>query len=392
MPVAPSAVRAAVAAMVVAAAAGLVACGSGGGGGGGRSGEASAVRIALTDDGCSPARVAVPAGPTTFKVSNEGSGAVTELEVKDAKGIILGERENVVPGISGSFSLTLAPGRYALSCPNGGAHADGVLTVTGTPRAQPRAADPALARAAAGWRAYARRETAALVRSTEGFAAAVEDGDVAGAKARFASTRAHYERIEPVAEAFGGLDPAIDARVDDVPSPARWSGFHRIERALWQDGTTAGADPYARRLVRDVRALHRRVAGLRFQPAQLANGAVELLNEVASSKITGEEDRYSHTDLSDFQANLDGARTAFAPLQPGLAHRDAALARTLSAPLRGRPVRARPLPPVDALGLRDLHRPDPGRPPRARRRGRRPGRAPLHGGREGHGVARWAAG
>src|SRR6266545_4611675 len=138
MPVAPSAVRAAVAAMVVAAAAGLVACGSGGGRGGGRSGEASAVRITLTDDGCSPARVAVPAGPTTFKVSNEGSGAVTELEVKDAKGIILGERENVVPGISGSFSLTLAPGRCVLSCPNGGANAEGVLTVTGTPRAQPR--------------------------------------------------------------------------------------------------------------------------------------------------------------------------------------------------------------------------------------------------------------
>ena len=327
---AASAPRLAALGLLLAATVGVAACGSGGGGG--SAGGGRAVSIALTDDGCSPAKVTIPAGPTTFKVSNDGSAAVTELEVKNGKGIILGERENIAPGLSGSFSLTLDPGRYVLSCPNGNAHAEGVLTVNGTPRAAPRQRpEAALARAATGWRTYSLRETAALVAATERFAAAVERGDLAEAKARFASTRAYYERIEPVAESFGGLDPAIDARVNDVASPARWTGFHRIERALWQDGTTAGAGPYARRLVRDVKALQRRVAGLTFQPAQLANGAVELLNEVGSSKITGEEDRYSHTDLSDFQANLDGARTAFVLLRPGLSRRDPSLARTLTA-------------------------------------------------------------
>ena len=111
--------------------------------------------MSLTDAGCSPAKVTIPAGATTFTVANAGADAVTELEVKDGKGIILGERENVVPGISGSFSLTMTPGRYVLSCPNGNGQSEGVLIVTGTPRATPAtAATPALARATAGWRSY----------------------------------------------------------------------------------------------------------------------------------------------------------------------------------------------------------------------------------------------
>ncbi len=51
----------------------------------------------------------------------------------------------------------------------------------------------------------------------------------------------------------------------------------------------------------DVNTLSSGVQDIQLQPAQLANGAVELMNEVSNSKITGEEDRYSHTDLSDFE-------------------------------------------------------------------------------------------
>ena len=65
------------------------------------------------------------------------------------------------------------------------------------------------------------------------------------------------------------------------------------------------------------------------QLAELANGAVELMNEVANSKITGEEDRYSHTDLWDFNANVEGSKAAIAALRPVLEERDAALVKTL---------------------------------------------------------------
>jgi iron uptake system component EfeO len=131
----------------------------------------------------------------------------------------------------------------------------------------------------------------------------------------YAPARAHYESIEPIAESFGDLDPAIDAREGDVPD-AEWGGFHRIEKALWADNNLAGMAPVADKLVADIHNLRTQIDTIELQPAQIANGAVELLNEVSTSKITGEEDRYSHTDLSDFAANLAGSKAAFEALQP----------------------------------------------------------------------------
>ena len=67
-----------------------------------------------------------------------------------------------------------------------------------------------------------------------------------------------------------------------------------------------------------------------LEPAQIANGAVELLGEVSSSKITGEEDRYSHTDLSDFEANVEGAYEAYLAVKPIIADRASGLETELS--------------------------------------------------------------
>jgi iron uptake system component EfeO len=88
--------------------------------------------ITLTDAGCSPAKATTPAGPTTFLVKNDGSSSVTELELKNAGGKIVGEREDIAAGLSGSFSVDLKPGRYEMECPNGTSSAKGVLVVTGS--------------------------------------------------------------------------------------------------------------------------------------------------------------------------------------------------------------------------------------------------------------------
>ena len=52
-------------------------------------------------------------------------------------------------------------------------------------------------------------------------------------------------------------------------------------------------------------------------------------DEVASGKVTGEEEIWSHTDLWDFQANVDGARIAYENLKPVLEEKDPQLAKTL---------------------------------------------------------------
>ena len=132
-----------------------------------------------------------------------------------------------------------------------------------------------------------------------------------------------------MAEAFGDLDPEIDARINDVADPSKWTGFHRIEKMLWVEKPREGQRPLADELMKDVTTLGRGRNTLTYQPAQLANGSVELLDEVARSKITGEEDRYSHTDLSDFQGNLtarschsSGCAPILATAQPGAGHDD----------------------------------------------------------------------
>lgn len=286
------------------------------------------VEIKLTDAGCDPATIKLDAGRTTFKVTNGGTGRVSELEVLSGARI-LGEKENLVAGLSGSFTLDLQPGQYTLSCPGGTSDAAGVVTVGGSATAS--SPDPLLAGAVAGYQRYVTTQAKELVRRVQSFVDAVKAGDIEKAKAQFAAARVPYETIEPVAESFGTLDPDIDARVNDVEKGQKWTGFHRIEKALWEDNSTKGLGPVADKLLADVQTLEAKARTLTYKPDELANGANGLLAEVASSKISGEEDRYSHTDLSDFEANVNGAQTTFGLLAPVLRAKDAALAGDINS-------------------------------------------------------------
>ena len=175
------------------------------------------------------------------------------------------------------------------------------------------------------YRAYAIAESNELVKSTRAFVEAARAGDTSTAKRLYARTRMSYERIEPIAEALGSLDHDIDARDGDVPE-AEWRGFHRIERILWTGQDAASMNQYAQRLLEDVTLLRAKLDRVDITAGGLALGAVELLNEVSSSKITGEEERYSHTDLYDFAANVEGAQKIFNLLTSFVREKDAGLA------------------------------------------------------------------
>jgi iron uptake system component EfeO len=293
--------------------------------------DATIVNVTITDAGCEPSPATALAGPVTFKITNKDSSKVTEAELMRGDAI-MGEKENLSPGISGSFSLRLVAGTYRMYCPNADTE-NFDFTVTGAPSSA--VADPAiksdLDAAVAGYRQYVIAEVDKLIPATKKFTDAVRAGDVGAAKTLYAPARYYYEEVEPVAESFGDLDPDIDARIDNVGDPAQWTGFHRIEKALWQDKSAAGLKPIADKLDADVAKLRDLVATATYQPAQLANGATELLNEVGSHKITGEEERYSHTDMSDFRANIAGAKKAYDLLTPALQKVDPQLAATVLA-------------------------------------------------------------
>jgi iron uptake system component EfeO len=168
-----------------------------------------------------------------------------------------------------------------------------------------------------------------LVPKTKEFTDAVRAGNVAQAKSLYPVARGYYENIEPVAESFGDLDPKIDAREGDVDPGTPWTGFHALEKELWLTGSPSRA--LADQLDTDVNQLAALVKSVQLKPLEIANGAKELLDEVATRKITGEEDRYSHTDLWDFDANVAGAKAAIDALRPALAERDAALLSDVDA-------------------------------------------------------------
>ena len=182
-----------------------------------------------------------------------------------------------------------------------------------------------LAQASADYDAYVEAETAEFVEATEEFLAPVESGDVEAAKAAYPAARVHFERIEPVAGAFGDLDPDIDGREGDIPAK-EWGGYHRIEKALWIDESTKGLEKTISELRNDVANLHDIAIKSDFEPVDVAQGSVDLLAEVSASKITGEEERYSHTDLWDFEANVAGAEAGFEFLGPAVAEGDPELA------------------------------------------------------------------
>jgi iron uptake system component EfeO len=283
----------------------------------------------LTDEGCLPHAVSAPAGPITFEAENTGSSKVTEIEVMEGEEI-LGEKENLSEGLSGSFSLTLDAGKYTVYCP-GGDDEKGTLTVNGKLKAKGSAqADKAVA----NYREYLEENADELVAKTKPFIAAAAAEELGKAQSLYATARAPYERIEPVAESFGNLDPEIDARENDVPAK-EFEGFHRFEQVLWiEEGRLLmGVETkiLGERLLRHVEELAERVETVDLRAVQIANGANELLGEVSASKISGEEERYSHTDLYDFEANVEGAEAAFEAVKPLLDESDPELSGELEA-------------------------------------------------------------
>ncbi|WP_405085518.1 iron uptake system protein EfeO [Microbispora sp. NBC_01389] len=319
-------------AVATMALAGLTACSSSGSGAATEATAAGsgAIAVAATDTECKVTKSDLAAGTSTFAITNSGT-KVTEFYVYAPGDRVMGEVENIVPGLTREVVMELPAGMYETACKPGmtGRGIRGPLKVSGEHK--PLSGDAGLAEAMASYKRYIKSQSDTLLDKTREFTEAVKAGDVAAAKRLYPVARTYWERIEPVAGVFGDLDPAIDARENDVPDGEEWTGFHRIEKDLWVKKDVGGDGPIADKLMTDVHTIVTKSATVDLSPVQLANGAKGLLDEVATGKITGEEDRYSHTDLWDFDANLQGSKAAVQALRPVLKERDADLVKTLDA-------------------------------------------------------------
>ena len=306
-------------------------CGSSSGASGSASpaaaaGKATTVSISLTPQGCAPKPAKVAAGEVDFNVANKDADAVSEAELRTGDlAKILGEQENLTPGLSGGFALTLQPGTYKINCP-GATQSHWTLTVGGKASGPAWQSNPQLAAAVSGYSSYVSQNTARMVASTQQMCAAIDAKNLSQAEALYPKARVFYERIEPVAEIWGNLDTDIDGRWENpVTVQSQFTGFHRIEQMMWADNTLKGASPMCAGLVKNEQQLLTLVRSASYNPLEMASGATDLINEAATAKIDGEEERYSNTDLPVFQANVDGAMEVVTLLQPYLQKKDPGL-------------------------------------------------------------------
>ncbi len=212
-------------------------------------------------------------------------------------------------------------------------NADKDAAPANTDKTQPETVD--LQTEMEAYQAFAMEQMDHFLIETEKFVIAVKNGDIDKAKEIYPKARMYFERSEPIAESFGDLDPRIDARLADLEEEGQgkedWSGYHKIEYGLWVENTTVGYEETADQLLKDAKELRARVETVEVTPDLMITGAVDLLNEVSTSKITGEEEIYSHTDLYDFKANIEGAEKIVEILKEKIKLKDAKLVDTLTA-------------------------------------------------------------
>ncbi|NGO48311.1 iron uptake system protein EfeO [Streptomyces ureilyticus] len=291
------------------------------------------IAVTATDTKCEVSKKEFPAGHVEIDVENKGS-KVTEVYLLFPDDRIVTERENIGPGTSQKVTAEVKAGAYRIACKPGmkgkGIRQD--VTATGGGKVAKR--DPRLDKAVADYRAYAQQQADETLPKAKVFAEAVKAGDIEAAKKAYADSRIGWERTEPVAESFGDIDPKVDLREDGLEEGQSlekdWTGWHRLERSLWQDKKLTDRDSeLADQLITDLTDWQKRAGRAEITPTSMGNGAKELLDEVATGKVTGEEERYSHTDLVDFKANVEGAEKSYELLKPVASENDAALAKEL---------------------------------------------------------------
>ena len=272
---------------------------------------------------CEPNALTVPAGRASFRIVNRSERAV-EWEILDGV-LVVEERENIAPGLSQVINANLQPGDYAITC--------GLLSnPRGTLHVTPTAASDAAAKAKPSmvafvgplseFRVYLAVQGSALIKAATALNQAIASGDVAQAQALYLPARTAYQRLAPAAQRLAELDNQINARADYFEKreqdPA-FVGFHRLEYALFEQRKLDDVAPIAQRLLADVTVLKQQLLAQSLPPEQLVSIVVRNLNSLADVRAgSGEEERYSHSDLNGFAANAQTARKVVDLLRPML--------------------------------------------------------------------------
>jgi len=286
-----------------------------------RQGNHDEVTVTIHPHSCEPNALSVPAGRASFRIVNRSDRAV-EWEILDGV-LVLEERENIAPGLSQVINANLQPGDYSITCgllsnPRGTLHVTPTAESEASAKARPSMV--AFIGPLSEFRVYLSSQGSALISAVSALEQAIEAGDLNQAQALYVPARAAYQRIAPAAQRLAELDNAINARADYFEKreqDPQFTGFHRLEYALFQQRDLSGLTPVAQRLLSDVSALKQQLLAQPMPPEQLVSIVARSLHNIADVRAgSGEEERYSHTDLNGFAANLEATRKVIDLLRP----------------------------------------------------------------------------
>ncbi|MCQ2998000.1 iron uptake system protein EfeO [Pseudomonas syringae] len=279
--------------------------------------------VTIHGHACEPNTLTVPAGKNAFRIVNRSERAV-EWEILDGV-LVIEERENIAPGLSQVINANLQPGDYAITCgllsnPRGTLHVTPTAESEASAKARPSMV--AFIGPLSEYRVYLSTQSSALIKAVNALQDAIAAGDLSAAQAAYLPARAAYQRIAPAAQRLAELDNAINARADYYEKREQdpgFSGFHRIEYGLFDKHSVDGLLPVAQRLQADVTTLKQQLLAQNMAPEQLASVIARNMRSLAEIRSNGEEERYSHSDLNGFVANLEGTRKVIDLLRPMLA-------------------------------------------------------------------------
>lgn len=279
--------------------------------------------VTIHGHACEPNTLTVPAGKNAFRIVNRSERAV-EWEILDGV-LVIEERENIAPGLSQVINANLQAGDYAITCgllsnPRGTLHVTPTAESEASAKARPSMV--AFIGPLSEYRVYLSTQGSALIKAVNALQDAIAAGDLSAAQAAYLPARAAYQRIAPAAQRLAELDNAINARADYYEKREQdpgFSGFHRIEYGLFDKHSVDGLLPVAQRLQADVTTLKQQLLAQNMAPEQLASVIARNMRGLAEIRSNGEEERYSHSDLNGFVANLEGTRKVIDLLRPMLA-------------------------------------------------------------------------
>lgn len=292
----------------------------------------NAVTVTIQGNACDPNEITVPAGRTTFTIVNKSNRAL-EWEILDGV-MVVEERENIAPGFSQTMTVKLQPGEFAITC---GllSNPRGKLRVTPSAASDAEAARPSLVNyvgALAEYQTFLRLEAGSLEDAVGALSEAVKAGNLQQARALYTPAHQAYKRIEPMAELFADLDTRINARADYFEkreADLGFTGFHRIEYALYSQNDVKGLAPMVEKLAGDIGTLKERLRGLNMPPERLAGSASKLLRRVADNLPAGGEDHYGHAEAANLQGTYEGTKKIAELLQPLLVKAAPALQKSV---------------------------------------------------------------